>query len=86
MEIEIKKYIIVRENDFKNPDYFKTVNISGDLIFNEIPINNIEKDSVILEMLDQICKENNIIKNDYDIYFQRNKEWYHKFIFYKKNE
>jgi len=85
MEIEIKQYMPITNSDFINTKNIEGVNYSGDLTFNEIPINNIENNSIILEFLKDILEENNLNKEEYDIYFQRNKEWYNKFIFYKKN-
>ena len=85
MEIEICKYIPVSPADFKI-DYYKIydVNYSGSLIFNDISINDIYSNSNIIKELNNIIINNNIDKSKYDIYFKRNKEWYNKFIFYKK--
>lgn len=86
MEIEINKYIPISLNDFKI-DYYKMydVNYSGSLIFNDISINDICSNSDIIKELNNIIINYNIDKSKYDIYFKRNKEWYNKFIFYKKN-
>ena len=86
MEIEINKYIPISLNDFKI-DYYKMhdVNYSGSLIFNDISINDICSNSDIIKELNNIIINHNIDKSKYDIYFKRNKEWYNKFIFYKKN-
>ena len=85
MEIEICKYITVSPADFKI-DHYKIydVNYSGSLIFNDISINDIYSNSNIIKELNNIIINNNIDKSKYDIYFKRNKEWYNKFIFYKK--
>ena len=53
---------------------------------NYINISNINDDSIIFSYLNNIVKNKNININNYDIYFQRNKEWFNKFIFYKKNK
>lgn len=86
MEIELKKYIKVTESDFKNTDILKNVNFCGGLLFNEVPISNIYDNSEIIKNLKSIIEENNININNYDIYFKRNKEWFNRFIFYKKNK
>lgn len=85
MEIEIKNFFSIQDSDFKNPNCYLDINYGGDLIFKEVEINNIENDSIILKILDEVVKENNLNKDEYDIYFKRNKEWFNKFIFYKKN-
>ena len=84
MEYEIKKYVAISDNDFINTTNLLNVNYKGDLIFNETSIGNISKKSKLLIYLNEIIAENNIKENDYEIYFQRSKEWYNKFIFYKK--
>ena len=86
MEIEIKKYISVTDVDFLNTDNLIDVNLKGDLIFKEISINNINENSNIMKELNIILNEQKIDKTKYDIFFLRNKEWFNKFIFYKKNE
>lgn len=86
MEIEIKKFFSIQDSDFKNSNCYLDINYGGDLIFKEVEINNIENDSIILNILDEVIKENNLDKDEYDIYFKRNKEWFNKFIFYKKNK
>ena len=86
MEIEVKEYMSISNIDFI--DYNKTtdVSLSGDLIFKEIPITDIENNSIIISYLNKIIEENNIKKDNYNIYFLRNKEWFNKFIFYEKNK
>ena len=86
MEIELKKYIKITENDFKDTSQLNNVNLCGDLIFNEVPINNICTNSEILKNLKELIEENNIDESKYNIFFKRNKEWFNTFIFYKKNE
>ena len=86
MEIEIKKYFSIQDIGFKNPKCYISVSYCGDLIFNEVEINNIENNSIILKILDEVIEENNINRDEYDIYFKRNKKWFNKFIFYKKNK
>ena len=86
MEVEIKKYISVTDVDFLNTDNLIDVNLKGDLIFKEISINNINENSNIMKELNIILNEQKIDKTKYDIFFLRNKEWFNKFIFYKKNE
>lgn len=86
MEFEIKEYMPINNNDFINEQNLTDVSLSGDLLFKEVPIKNIEKNSIILEHLENIISSNKINKDNFDIYFQRNKEWYNKFIFYKKNQ
>ena len=84
MEYEIKKYVSISDNDFINTTNLLNVNYKGGLIFNETSIGNISKKSKLLIYLNEIIAENKIKEKDYEIYFQRNKEWYNKFIFYKK--
>ena len=84
MEFEINEYVRVTMNDFIDNSNLTSVNLGGNLINNEIPINNICEESEILIFLDKIIKNNNLDKNKYNIYFQRNNEWYNKFIFYEK--
>jgi len=86
MEIEIKEYMPINNNDFINEQDLTDVSLSGDLLFKEVHIKNIEKNSIILKHLENIISSNKINKDNFDIYFQRNKEWYNKFIFYKKNQ
>jgi len=86
MEIEIKEYMPINNNDFINEQDLTDVSLSGDLLFKEVHIKNIEKNSIILKHLENIISSNKINKDNFDIYFQRNKEWYNKFIFYKKNK
>lgn len=84
MEFEFNEYVRVTISDFIDTSNLTSVNLGGNLINNEIPINNICKESEILIFLDRIIKNNNLDKNKYNIYFQRNNEWYNKFIFYEK--
>ena len=84
MEIEIKEFMPISNNDFIDEQILTDVNLCGDLIFKEVPINNIEKNSIILTHLENIINNNKINQDDFNIFFQRNKEWYNKFIFYKK--
>ena len=84
MEFEFNEYVRVTINDFIDDTNLTSVNLAGNLINNEIPINNICAESEILIFLDKIIKNNNLDKNKYNIYFQRNNEWYNKFIFYEK--
>ena len=86
MEIEIEKYINVSDSDFFNTNNLVDVNFKGDLIFKEVPISNINEKSDIMIELDSIIEKKNIDKTEYDIFFLRNKEWFNKFIFYKKNQ
>lgn len=84
MEIEIKEFMPISNNDFIDEQILTDVTLCGDLIFKEVPINNIEKNSIILTHLENIINNNKINQDDFNIFFQRNKEWYNKFIFYKK--
>ena len=84
MEFEFNEYVRVTINDFIDDTNLTSVNLAGNLINNEIPIDNICEESEILIFLDKIIKNNNLDKNKYNIYFQRNNEWYNKFIFYEK--
>lgn len=84
MEFEFNEYVRVTISDFIDTRNLTSVNLGGNLINNEIPINNICEESEILIFLDKIIKINNLDKNKYNIYFQRNNEWYNKFIFYEK--
>lgn len=84
MEFEFNEYVRVTISDFIDASNLTSVNLGGNLINNEIPINNICEESEILIFLDKIIKNNNLDKNKYNIYFQRNNEWYNKFIFYEK--
>ena len=86
MEVEIEKYISVSNNDFFNTDNLININLKGDLIFKEVPISNINENSDIMKELHTIVNKQNIDKTKYDIFFLRNKEWFNKFIFYKKNQ
>tara|TARA_Y200000002_G_C22676395_1_gene662265 strand:+ start:2207 stop:2476 length:270 start_codon:yes stop_codon:yes gene_type:complete len=86
MEIELKKYISITESDFKDTRKLNNVNFNGSLTFNEVPISNIYSNSEILKNLKEIIEEHKIDENKYDIFFKRNKEWFNRFIFYKKNE
>ena len=86
MEFEIKEYISISDNDFIKNDILTDVSFNGELIFKEVHINDIENDSIIMKYLTKIINENNIKKDNYEIYFQRNKEWFNKFIFYDKNK
>tara|TARA_B110000483_G_C18206320_1_gene547830 strand:+ start:6233 stop:6508 length:276 start_codon:yes stop_codon:yes gene_type:complete len=86
MEIEIKEFMPISNNDFIDEQILTDVTLCGDLIFKEVPINNIEKNSIILTHLENIINNNKINQDDFNIYFKRNKEWYNKFIFYKKNQ
>ena len=83
-EFEFNEYVRVTINDFIDDTNLTSVNLAGNLINNEIPIDNICEESEILIFLDKIIKNNNLDKNKYNIYFQRNNEWYNKFIFYEK--
>ena len=84
MEFEFNEYVRVTINDFIDDTNLTSVNLAGNLINNEIPIDNICEESEILIFLDKIIKNNNLDKNKYNIYFQINNEWYNKFIFYEK--
>ena len=86
MEFEIKEYISICDHDFIKNDILTDVSFNGELIFKEVHINNIENNSIIMKYLTKIVDENNIKKDNYEIYFQRNKEWFNKFIFYDKNK
>ena len=86
MEVEIEKYISVSNNDFFNTDNLIDINLKGDLIFKEVPISNINENSNIMKELHTIVNKQNIDKTKYNIFFLRNKEWFNKFIFYKKNQ
>lgn len=86
MEIEIEKYISISNNDFLNTDNLIGTNLIGDFIFKETPLSNINQNSNIMKEFNTIINKQNIDKTKYDIYFLRNKEWFNKFIFYKKNQ
>jgi hypothetical protein len=86
MEVEVTEYMPISNNDFINIDLTTTINYYGGMIFQDTHISNINDDSIIFSYLNDIIKKKNINKNNYDIYFQRNKEWFNKFIFYKKNK
>ena len=86
MEIEVPEYIPISNNDFIDHNKITDVSLSGDLIFKEIPIDNIEKNSIIISHLNKIIEKNNINRDNYNIYFYRSKEWFNKFIFYEKNK
>lgn len=86
MEVEIEKYISISNNDFFYTDNLMDVNFKGDLIFKEVPISNINENSNIMKELHTILNKQNIDKTKYNIFFLRNKEWFNKFIFYKKNQ
>ena len=86
MEEEVDEYMPISNNDFINIDLTTTINYCGGMIFQDTPISNINDDSIIFSYLNNIVKNKNININNYDIYFQRNKEWFNKFIFYKKNK
>lgn len=86
MEIEIEKYISVSDTDFYNTNHLIDINLKGDFIFKETPISNINENSSIIKELNIIVNKQNIDKTKYDIFFLRNKEWFNKFIFYKKNQ
>lgn len=84
MEFELDEYIPITKNDFKDLSNLTSINLAGNLINNEIPIDNIRNESKILNFLNKILLQNNIEKSKYEIYFFRNKEWFNKFIFYEK--
>lgn len=85
MEVEVDEYMPISNNDFININLTTSVNYFGGMIFQDTHISNITEGSVIFSYLDKIIKDKDINKNNYNIYFQRNKEWFNKFIFYKKN-
>ena len=84
MEFEIKENIKIDASDFYNFENNKMQNKNGINNFEELNIKEIKENSKINEYLSKLLLENNLKKDDYDIFFLRNKEWYHKFIFYKK--
>lgn len=86
MEFEIKEFMSITNNDFKSYSDLTDISLSGDMLFKEVPLSNINEKSIIYYHLENIIKDNNINKDDYDIFFKRNKEWYNKFIFYEKNK
>ncbi len=85
MEFEVKEYMKINLNDFLKNNT-KMINYSGYFINNEININDISKESNIYSYLNIILKENKLDKDNYNIYFKKNDEWYNKFIFYKKKD
>ena len=84
MEFEIKESIKIDANDFYNFENNKMQYKNGMNNFEELNIEEIKENSMIIEYLNKLLLEQNLKKEEYTIYFLRNKEWYHKFIFYRK--
>ena len=84
MEFEIKENIKIDASDFYNFENNKMINKNGINNFKELNIEEIKENSILIQYLNKLLTENNLKKEEYDIYFLRNKEWYHKFIFYRK--
>jgi hypothetical protein len=84
MEFEIKENIKIDASDFYNFENNKMINKNGINNFEELNIEKIKENSILIQYLNKLLTENNLKKEEYDIYFLRNKEWYHKFIFYRK--
>ena len=84
MELEIKENIKIDASDFYNFENNKMQNKNGINNFEELNIKEIKENSIINEYLNKLLLEHNLKKEDYDIFFLRSKEWFHKFIFYKK--
>jgi len=62
------------------------VGYNGGLYYKEISIDNFKKDSNIIVFVNNYLKENHLLKEDYDIYYQKEKEWYSKLYFYSKKK
>ena len=84
MEFEIKENIKIDASDFYNFENNKMINKNGINNFEELNIEEIKENSMIKQYLNKLLLEHNLKKEDYIICFLRNKEWYHKFIFYRK--
>ena len=58
---------------------------NGGLYFKEISIDSFKKESNIIVFINNYLKEHHLLKEEYDIYYQKEKEWYSKLYFYNKN-
>ena len=54
---------------------------NGGLYFKEISIDNFKKESNIIVFINNYLKEHHLLKEEYDIYYQKEKEWYSKLYF-----
>ena len=84
MEFEIKENIKIDASDFYNFENNKMINKNGINNFEELNIDEIKENTIIKKYLNKLLLKNNLKKEDYIICFLRNKEWYHKFLFYRK--
>ena len=84
------KLNIPPEYDVKQDDYtsdYKNVNTysyNGDLYFKKIPITFLKSDCKLHLFLNEYIQKHNLIKENYEIFYKKQKEWYSNLYLYKK--
>lgn len=84
------KLNIPPEYDVKQDDYKSCYNdvtsysYNGDLYFKKIPITFLKSDCKLHLFLNEYIQKHNLIKENYEIFYKKQKEWYSNLYLYKK--